>query len=395
MEVGAGSRTNEAGQKPVRIVCFGDSVMWGQGLLRNQTYAYHVYRKLNPVRLATTAGPLMYAHSGAVIGARKDVSGRLMGRFDRLVSFILGLRTVPPWFRQGLGNEISCPSPTVVDQVESFDDAPQTVDLVLINGGGNDIGAVWYMRPTTSLESLKAKIERYCYEDMKSLLERVAEKFPNACIVVPGYIQSLSHETQAAVLKTYFARQLMLLFVWRRKWALDRIFERNAFFKNETAAAFRRAVDAANETDLAKRKRSQLSNRARILFAEAYKYQPFNSANAGRPWVWGVDLRELRPEDPLRDFRQGACSRFNRWSPWYWASLGHPNTQGAEELSEAILERLADWAKVNRQTRFRDLVERIRQVDVLPPPLPQGGGVVAADTAGTDDIAPIAVDTKM
>lgn len=362
-------RGETAARRPFRMVCFGDSVMWGQGLPRHQTYANHVWRKLEPGGPGAAPGPLMYAHAGAVLGARDALSDRVVGRLERLAGLLFGLRSVPPWIRPGIGNEIASAEPSVVQQVESFDDSPRTVDLVLINGGGNDIGAVWYMRPSTSLHRLKAKIERHCYADMKALLERVAEKFPNACIVVPGYMQSLSSETKSAVLDTYFARQMVLFIVWRRRRALDRVFERNVMFRMETASALQRAVEAANKTDLARRGREHAAEDARIIFAEADAYQPFNAANAGRPWVWGVDLRGMCPEDSLRDFRLGACRRFNRWSPWYWASLGHPNAQGAAELGEAILARLADWAKANPDGRFADIRARLAKVNV-PPPLP-------------------------
>jgi lysophospholipase L1-like esterase len=333
----------------MRVVCFGDSVLWGQGLPGKHKYAYQVFEALADAQYAGRDSPMnardlrMFAHSGAVIGARTQVLMRARAPLVALVRLIFALRVVPAWLEGTLGGEISGPQPAVLQQVAAFDGDGAAVDLVLVNGGGNDIGALWYMLPTTRLSTLRRRIERHCHQDMALVLKEVVRKFPHACIVVPGYLQSLSEASAKGALGHYFARQL-IFFAWRWQWVLDRVFERNRFFREKTAEQLALAVGEAN-----------VGAGGRVIFVEAQGCQPENAANARRPWVWGIDPRELRPQDPLRDFRLGACTRLGRWSPWYWSSFGHPNQVGARKIADAILVGLASMAGRNGDPRFDNL----------------------------------------
>src|SRR5947199_1451967 len=105
---------------PFRIVCIGDSVVWGQGLLETEKFDSMVRealtRFLSGVTLEKTA------HSGAVIG----VSG-------------------------AMGNPAPGEVPesrlSIIEQCDGFTNSPETVDLVLMDGGINDVGVSNILNP--------------------------------------------------------------------------------------------------------------------------------------------------------------------------------------------------------------------------------------------------------
>src|SRR5512144_2274746 len=96
-----------------KLTVFGDSVNWGQGLLTQ-----HKFSTLVRERLARNGTPLtveMLAHSGATIGARG------------------------PATRTRIDGEVPVSSPTVMEQVASYDGDPDDVAMIVLNGGINDI----------------------------------------------------------------------------------------------------------------------------------------------------------------------------------------------------------------------------------------------------------------
>lgn len=331
----------------LRVVALGDSLMWGQGLPRSLTFAARLCTALSGLPHATAAGPkglAMRAHSGAVIG----LSGRRRLPTDLPRRLVFGVRPVPDWLMRGagtLGGEVASTTPTVAEQVQAYVERPEAVHLVLLNGGGNDIGASWYLNPATSLVSLDAAIARYCGRDMATLIHLTAERFPNAVIVVPGYMQSLSASSEKGVLAAFFPRLLLAPLIWRSRTLIDRVLERSAHFRRRTAEQLRATV-ATVSAELMRREHSRAARLpgGRVLFADVEGFSAKNAANGENAWVWGLDVDSLRPQDPLRDFRQGACRRFGRWSTHYFASVGHPNERGAEEIFRGILRALLDWA---------------------------------------------------
>src|SRR5256714_9248851 len=88
-----------------RIVVLGDSVPWGQGLEPAEKF-YSLVQAAIPGAEST-----LIAHSGATIGVG-----------------------VPPTEAQ-VDGEGPTAYPTIMQQVDAFNDAPETVDLVLVNGG--------------------------------------------------------------------------------------------------------------------------------------------------------------------------------------------------------------------------------------------------------------------
>src|SRR5438270_2761966 len=130
-----------------RIVVLGDSVPWGQGL--EPAEKFHA---LVQAAIPNSESSLL-AHSGATIG--------------------VGV----PLTEAQVDGEVPTAYLTILQQCGAFDDAPETVDLVIINGGINDINFRFIINPLTDSAHLKDSIRQHCFQDMKTLLERVAAKF--------------------------------------------------------------------------------------------------------------------------------------------------------------------------------------------------------------------------
>src|SRR5512143_1544595 len=108
-----------------RMVALGDSVVWGQGLEPGEKFSSLVQAALD-IDSCT-----LLAHSGATIGVGVDT-------------------TEPP-----LDGEVPTWYPTILQQCAAFTDSPETVDLVIVNGGINDVEVRTILNPLTDSSHLK------------------------------------------------------------------------------------------------------------------------------------------------------------------------------------------------------------------------------------------------
>jgi len=100
---------------PFRIVCIGDSIVWGQALLPNEKFNFLVQQALLPKFPGATLESV--AHSGAVIGAT-------------------GVSGTPQV------GEVPASRLSIIEQCDGYTNFPETVDLVLMDGGINDVGVI-------------------------------------------------------------------------------------------------------------------------------------------------------------------------------------------------------------------------------------------------------------
>jgi hypothetical protein len=152
------------------MLAMGHSVIWGQGLQEWNKFDRLVCDQLKyrPEYAGLTLVRL--AHSGAIIGADKDQTGR------------------------AAPGEVPWHFPTVIQQCEGYDGDPDAVRVVLLDGGINDVSLQVILNPQTTPGELGDLLQRYCDQAMVELLKSVAAKFSNpACrIIVTGYYQILS-----------------------------------------------------------------------------------------------------------------------------------------------------------------------------------------------------------
>lgn len=154
----------------LRIVSFGDSVPWGQGLREDEKYDVLVGAALRRSHPRVVLQRL--AHSGAIIGAH-SVNGTIAKE------------------------EVPMARPTILEQCDTFNDFPENVRLVLVNGGINDVDIRTILNPLVPKSILSAKIRSFCGHSMGQLLRMVNAKFhhPECRIIVTGYYMIWSHQS--------------------------------------------------------------------------------------------------------------------------------------------------------------------------------------------------------
>jgi hypothetical protein len=300
-----------------RIAVLGDSVAWGQGLADLHKYAYILKSKID---LTKNSELIMMAHSGAKIG-----------------SHYIGSQPI-------IDSEVPYATPTIFDQIDLASD-PSSIDLVIINGGINDIGFPNILNPLTKKEDLKNWISVYCYHDMKNILIKAVSVFnKSSCkFLLNGYYPILSNKSD--VVPQHGTDQLLMLLNlhcihiplnFDRDPLSNYIISQSMQFFNDSETAFTQAV---SETI------SELHLHNRIYFVPS----PFSEDNAlfaPNPWLFGIG-KFFAPQDEKIGERKPACEKHYS-NPFdiasrevcYFASVGHPNIQGANEIAKATLKIL-------------------------------------------------------
>lgn len=302
-----------------RIVNLGDSVPWGQGLLEDEKYDVMIRNALLP---SFPGGVTLerFAHSGAVIGAGPVTGGAANG-------------------------EVPISRPTIIEQCDSFHNSRETVDLVLVNGGINDIGVATILNPAAIVPPLESRIVAACHDAMLVLLRKVSAKFskPSCRIFVTGYYLILSDLSDPFQVP----KMLMLHGVAVPGLALpgfnvphlvsaadffDVVFDRCERFAAGSATELQRAIADVHDP--------------RITFVPS----GFTAANAvfvpGTSLLWGLDDL-LNPEDPVAAARHTQCEitfgnalQILHREQCFRASAGHPNVTGAIQYRQQILAAL-------------------------------------------------------
>ena len=293
-----------------RMVTLGDSVSWGQGLLDAHKYRTLVAQTLG-ARFTVSADNC--SHSGATIGVGAGHNGAADG-------------------------EVPDSYPTILDQCGNYANAPGDVDLVLVNGGINDVNVRTILDPLTSVNHLTDLTRKHCHDDMVTLLGDMCRKFSKATakIAVTGYFPILSRQSDPKLIP-----DLLNVHCIRPPDFLadlpitDKIIELCLTFWNVSNASLAQAVQDANRG----------SGGGRVVFVPL-PYGEQNSVFAPQAWLWGIHLDPtLSPEDEVIAPRHQSCDVFYRAHPLdvlaretcYRASAGHPNVVGAGKIAEAIL----------------------------------------------------------
>lgn len=383
------SRTN----RPINMLCLGDSIMWGQGLAEGQKFRTLVEQYLRasngarrPVR------QLNFAHSGATIGdgysivsnrvsraTLARVAARQSGRAmidDSELDAEIGprrdstqvadntptrvRRTETSW-GDALGGEIPRTYPTLWRQMDlatgrvpskmgRFE--PDEVDLILMDGGANDVGFFETVVGEASNEHVHQKVTK-AMSGMAGFLPEVLDTWPNAKVVVTGYYPGITRATSAGSLKP--------LVDWMATWvrglfplpaivggaiaeeAYRNLLGRAATFEASGSEALRAAVEA--------------KGRGRAIFVSP-EFGVENGYGALQSYVF-----EFGQVDPASSARAAECDRLLgnnaralsdnaaaptvvdtaiAWTTCRWGSLIHPNPAGARRYAQMINARLPE-----------------------------------------------------
>src|SRR5947207_5108503 len=289
----------------MKVTVVGDSVAWGQGLLDAHKYGSIVNQALG---IATP--PLMLAHSGATIG----------------------IRGATPFSAKS--GEVPTSAPTILDQVKAAPD-PAAAQILLMNGGINDVNARVILNPLTTFTDLSHKTQRYCYQEMLTLLKTTTQRFtsPESRFVVTGYFPVLSRESGPFRVPLMLAVNGVSFAPFAsHEVVFDKIVALSLQFWKEATDCLQRAVRDCGD--------------ARASFADA-GFTEKNAVFATAPLLWGV-RSDFSSQDEVVGDRHAACNiayplpiAIVEREACYRASAGHPNVAGAQQFAQAILASLA------------------------------------------------------
>lgn len=297
------------------ILTLGDSVAWGQGLREEQ--------KFDRILANALAQPLTrLAHSGALLGSPEDDSS------------------------QSLDPEVPVPYPSLWQQAQAFADW-ESVNLVLLTGGMNDVDLRRILDPWSSPAALARATDEVCREAMHGLLRYLAAQLtrPLSRIVVLGYYPILSplsgypspdHASTLLRLHEVLSPSLIPDLLVSHDLLIARAEEHCVDFWKQSNAAFQSAVDAANQA----------------LPGRPCHFLPLPFAEPHSMWAPESHLfhltPDLGPEDPVAEPRGCACAQVfhellhpSKRFQCDRASAGHPSVAGAARIAQTLAQNLA------------------------------------------------------
>lgn len=374
--------------RPFEIVALGDSIMWGQGLsddpARNQKFTFKVQRFVQEKLPGTEVHLHNFAHSGAQILADDDKDatpadhGEIPNYFP---SITWQLDRAVAELRGGVQRRY-------VPQMHSIVE-PESVGLVLLDGGINDLGTKKILTPdptilttptdpTSGAEWIRRATRTQCVDRMKVLLARVLTTFPSARVVVTNYYAIASDRSDPVYLWE-------LLRVWgiigdamefSQSWMMKKLAAQSAAFHDEYTRGVRavvaearptgRVASATRSTPLpmgaARRNLGLTSAQPRRVALAEVPFGPENSYAAP-----DTHLFYLNEPDPAASVRKPAClDKYGVLNPLCaMAAGGHPNLEGANVYATAILSALKqlvpEWqtpSKTDVRTRVQPVAPR-------------------------------------
>jgi len=269
--------------------------------------------------------------------------------------------------------------PTIVDQIDQFpdrgdpkpsldvptgplgrfgnsppDDEPpdgEDVDLVILDGGTNDIELGWLNDPTAAGRStIFQATKRHMYDDMTGsdgLLRQARRKFPNAVIALVGEPAYASNRTDTDASFAFLTQSSWVAAVY--PGVVEQSVDNALNFAHMVAYWLRRSVAEEAWAD----------DGPGIVYAPP-GYGVVNSMMADWPWSWGFVPNGgdgYSPDDTV-DLRRRVCDAENDREPGDRpgsargddedevaypacpaASIGHPNHEGCRQYADAIVRR--------------------------------------------------------
>jgi lysophospholipase L1-like esterase len=315
----------------VRMVVFGDSIEWGNGLKESpdQTPG-HKFSALVADWLAQTSKHsvqrTVYAHSGAtILGDDPTIGQRLLGDVDQH-------------------------SPTISAQLRCVpEDQRAAVRLILIDGCINDIGSLQLASPKQSPDWVKKTTETSCGAPVEQMLRSAAQMYPRSTILLTGYYPIVSDQSEVGpfldYLWQYFPGEPKRSASMLTQTDVDKVNQE----KKVSAANSRLFYDLSNQLlgNSVDRINTESANK-RLYFVKL----PFAAENAfGAPasYLWPIP-NVAYGFDEVYLQRQKPCLTAFAKDPFRFEvcrldSAAHPNVEGAKAIANEITKTLTDFAQ--------------------------------------------------
>lgn len=319
--------------RPLEMLAIGDSVMWGQGLNDRNKFTFLVKNWLAKT-LQRDVNLFVLAHSGASIENKSDNRKELkssvtyngeINLFNPSIKqqainayqWYNDPKKIPEGFSTEFSGLYGRRFPEHLEFYKGNPVMPENVDLILANGGINDLDVRNFVNPTFPKEKFPQAAEEYCYGKMKELLQMLISSFPNARIIVPGYFPLLSKEScpdkVIEAITAGFGSKIATRIIQRaarkinitaeevRDWYADRS---NAWAVSSNKS-LKKAVDEINDRYSIKDKSGKSQNR--VFFAKIYP-DFIGDKNA-----YGTDLRSNGEKCPIGKENDNAIKRSFVW----------------------------------------------------------------------------------
>lgn len=171
----------------LRVVVVGDSAIWGQGLAQDEKYVFKYVKWLNDQGIeASLSRKDFSAHSGAIIGNKTELNASELLTENEVNSATYFRRFYP---------EVPTSYPTILRQLENISD-PDNVDLLIMNGGVNDIGITNVATfNDDDFDDLLQTVQKVSQNMLPGLFKRVNSLLPKTKIIYTGYYPALSNKS--------------------------------------------------------------------------------------------------------------------------------------------------------------------------------------------------------
>lgn len=378
--------------RPFNMLAIGDSVMWGQGLLPSNKFAFKVRDWISsqigkPVemRIRAHSGAVTFPPAGGPVHENRSYDGEVPADWPT-ISHQIALAS----------------SPAVADQPPAAD-----IDLVLVNGCANNVGIITVLNPIPLPDqddaSLRNKTQAVCGAGMTNILRELVRRFPNADVIVTGYFPYVSRESDLAKLLPVLALVgaavppdplvggILTTTAYRERIAL-----RSDIFFEESNRGLQGAVDVVNREGAPGRTRFDQLRFARLNPAPSNAYAGIQS------WQFLIPAPPF-VQDEVYEARRLQCNKVQSEAQGnpdlmpgtnllcLQASMGHPNAAGAQAYTDAIRSvatpLVANWRTAHKSAVASDdsFVVRAQQFA-----MDAGGGTVLMTANDAASGAPLA-----
>lgn len=295
-----------AAPEPFRMAVIGDSVMWGQGLAEQDKI--HT-KALSYIASGLNGRPVekqVAAHSGAIIGLKAANQNA-------------------EYAANGMSGEMPRAYPTIAWQATNQISNPELVDLVLMNGGINDVDVrqILTLDYFIGLDALRQRTRDLLGAQMQSLLiDTVMPRFPKATIVVSNYFPIVSWDSAMDVAGAF----VRLLFPLGGLISLElqrKLTDQSLAFHDESTKAMQYAVAVANKQ----------------FGTDRVKFAPSGFQGSNAVGAWNAFLYSPAQADPLAAARATECPKYfsgDGLETCKQAQMGHPNPKGAIQYASSI-----------------------------------------------------------
>jgi lysophospholipase L1-like esterase len=285
------------GEIPFQMAVLGDSVLWGSGLAEDDK-AWRLVGRWIERRIGRPVRVQVLAHSLAdvVPDPARDADPAAWG-------------------------EIRFHHPSITYQALSdprrSDPAPQAVDLVLVDGGINDLGPLNLLLPWRAPRWVREEAAEHCGRKMKDLLLPLLDTFSKARVVVTGYYPPASS-------RTWFIRALAPVPGLRR-----RLIDLSLEWARASEEWLRWAAYQANLHASAAA--------APRVFSAGAAFRPENCYGAPDTYLWTLG-QALTDGSAVGRRRRCECLRLKAWDPICYVDMAfHPNPKGAQAYAASII----------------------------------------------------------